>query len=99
MPVLSASDAATFRRPVLVRALVKTIGDRRDDAERLAKECGGELGDGLREIADAITDWLENACIETLIEREVADTDEDRRDREIEARDRRILSSPQASGR
>lgn len=96
---LTHADAATFRRHAASRALLRSIGDRRDDAERLAKECDGDLAEALRELADGLAAAVHDACVETMIEREIRDSDEDRRDREIEARDRRILASAEESGR
>lgn len=81
MSVLSHADRATFTRHAMIRALVRTIGDRRDDLERLAKQCEGDLAEGLRELASGITGSIHDACLETLIEREVRDSDCDREDR------------------
>ncbi len=100
MPVLSRTDAATFTRHVTIRAAVRSLGDRRDDLERLARECdSGDLKDALRELADHIGAGINDACLETLIDREVSDTDEDRRDRITEDRHVGILMSPEGSGR
>lgn len=96
---MTISDIAIFRRHAAARLILRCLGEQRDALERLAAECEGDLAEGLRDIARAVTEAIVAANIETVIDREVQDTDYDLADREEEERDRRILGSAQKSGR
>lgn len=99
MPVISLSYRAVFARHTAGRIILRALGEQRDALETLARECDGDLKDALTELAEYITSGIHDACLDTLMRREVEKTAVDRQERAEELRNRNILSSAEASGR